>query len=172
MVALVLSGEEKRLQVHPWDNSCFVSPQDLRAIPPFAPLPWSSQPVPSPIHKVPHYPDNRWPRSAPRSHLAPCKANAGLALASTLGSASGLLGLCGLASWLSKCTSVPERDRGATGHPWHRTYEALRFPCPWPGSLLPCHLVTLPLFIHVPAAGVGGKCVLCNKAESLSLIHI
>lgn len=59
---------------------------------------------------------------------------------------------CGLASWLSKCTTVLERDSGAGGHPQHRTYRALRFPCPWPGSPLPCPLVAMLLFIRVSAA--------------------
>lgn len=94
------------------------------------------------------------------------KQTLALHLLAFTGSASGLLGLCGLASWLAKCMSAPETDGGATRHPSHWPYRPLRSPCPWPKSPLPYHLVALPLFIHVPAAGIGGRCILCNKAES------
>lgn len=49
------------------------------------------------------------------------------------------------------------------GHPWHQTY---RDSLVLPESPLPCHLVPLPLFIPVPAAGIGGKQVLCSQAAN------
>lgn len=39
------------------------------------------------------------------------------------------------------------------------------FPCSWPGSPLSCHLVALPLFIHVPAAGIGGETCLVQQGR-------
>lgn len=152
MVALMLSGEENAFRTirGTIPSLCHLRILELSTmglLPHCLGHPSCSQP-----HAQSHTPDNHCP------HCGPSQTHTEGTCFST--------GICTWAAGALRLVARPSDSPNAQECLWHQTYRPLRFPCLQSGSLLPCHLVALRLFIHTLAAGVVGKCVLCNTADS------